>query len=363
MIRSLGLGGLEKQLVDLVRRLGTSKVNPRVLVLTPGGERLPSLKNAGIAVSEVNARGNRFMARWKAVRREYHSFRPEIVVSFDLASALYTVLVPHKRRNPFLVAYWGASYFPDYRMRLLFRCLHPFLDRIISNSYSGADYLLRRFQIGAGRGGVICNGLDIEAMAQPSMPVGSLRKEIPIPDATPMAGIIGKLNWDKDPMNAAEAAAIVHRRVPKAAFCFIGSGPLHADVTSYLRAQGLTDHFHLIPQRPDAPWLAREFDIAVLCSRSEGFPNVILEYMYWGKPCVVTDVGDCGRIVVEGETGYVVPPLKPEALAQGILRLLSDPELARSMGVKGRRRLEAMYPIHRFMEQFQGILDSLIPPE
>ena len=359
IISSLGLGGLEKQVVDLVRGLDPSRVESRTLVFNPGGERLRDMQKSGMAVSEAGGgSAHRFVSRWKAIRRECLAFRPHIIVAFDIAAALYMISTVGRRKDIFRIAYFGAGTISTPKAHLAFRCLHPFLDRIIANSHRGAEYLRRSFGIGADRGGVICNGLDVDAMNHPWTPVGSLRKELSIPDHVPLVGLIGKLDWFKDPMNLAMAAAMVRRQVPDVEFCFIGFGPLHEEVSAYLATQNLTAHFHLVPQRPDAPWLAGEFTIGALCSRSEGLPNVVLEYMYWSLPCVVTDTGECGRLVADGETGYVVPPRNPEALANAILRHLSDPERARAMGRKGRQRLEEHYSIRRFIREFQDVFDS-----
>lgn len=319
------------------------------------------LRNAGVEVMEVSANGNRFISRRQAILQEDRIFNPHIIVSFDISATLHTVLAVYKRKGPLLITIFSGNYIPTVKIRLAFRCLCHFLHRIICNSHDGARYLRRRFHIGEERLRVISNGLDFKAMARPMVPVGSLRREIPLPEKSPLVGVIGKLTVDKDPLNLVAAASIVARKFPDAVFCYIGSGPLHEATSSALRAQNLASRFFLIPRRPDAPWLAKEFDIAVLCSRSEGLPNAILEYMYWGKPCVVTAAGDSGRVVVDGETGFVVPIERPEALAQAILRLLADPELARSMGQQGRRRLEDHYPIQQYVQEFQDFFDSLTP--
>jgi L-malate glycosyltransferase len=357
----LGLGGQEKQLVELVKGFDPRRVQSRVLVFAPGGERLPILKAAGIRVSEVRTDGHRFPARWKALRREDDAFKPHIILCFDITAALYATLTLGGKKGGLLLVNFSGNYFPGFKVRAAFQGLQRFLHQIICNSESGADYMRRHFRIAEERLSVIQNGLDLEAMDRPAIPVGSLRRELALPEGRPLVGIIGKLNWDKDPMVLVEAATIVHRTHPDAAFCFIGSGPYHAQVSAALETRNLGPHFFLVPQRPDAPWLAREFDIGALCSQSEGLPNVILEYMYWGKPCAVTAAGDSGRVVVDGETGFVVPIGHPDALAAAIQRLLSDPELARSMGQKGRRRLEEDFPIRRYVSEFQDLFDALRP--
>jgi glycosyltransferase involved in cell wall biosynthesis len=78
--------------------------------------------------------------------------------------------------------------------------------------------------------------------------------------------------------------------------------------------------------------------------------------MYWRKPCVVTDVGDCGRVVEHGRTGLVVPPQDPDALAGALLDLLDDPQKALQMGRLGRTRLEDHYRIERYVGDWERLL-------
>ena len=94
----------------------------------------------------------------------------------------------------------------------------------------------------------------------------------------------------------------------------------------------------LLTNRTDGPIFPKFFDICVLTSKREGFPNVLLEYMYWGKPCVVTNVGDCGRIVEHDITGKVVQPNSPKQLAKAIKFLLDNKSLAINFGKNGKRK-------------------------
>ena len=98
--------------------------------------------------------------------------------------------------------------------------------------------------------------------------------------------------------------------------------------------------------------MVKEFDICCLSSASEGFPNVILEYMYWSKPCVVTDAGDSAAIVKDKVTGLVVPVGDYNKFSEAIIKLLDDPEVSLAMGKRGRTRLEKKFHIRNYSEAF-----------
>jgi glycosyltransferase involved in cell wall biosynthesis len=104
-------------------------------------------------------------------------------------------------------------------------------------------------------------------------------------------------------------------------------------------------------------------DILVLSSQWEGLPNVVLEAMAAGKPVVATNVGACAEVVVNGETGWIVPPQNPPALAEAVLRLLKDPELAGTMGRRGRRRVEEHFTVDKMVHRTEAVYEQVLSRE
>jgi glycosyltransferase involved in cell wall biosynthesis len=122
----------------------------------------------------------------------------------------------------------------------------------------------------------------------------------------------------------------------------------------------LEETVKLLGRRRDVPDLLNAADIFVLSSRQEGFPITILEAMAAGKPVIATDVGGCAEAVVDGETGLIVPPENPQALAEAISALISDIERARAMGEAGRSRVEREFTVDRMVEQHLELYQSII---
>ena len=87
----------------------------------------------------------------------------------------------------------------------------------------------------------------------------------------------------------------------------------------------------------------RKADLLVLPSRHDPFPTVIREAMFFGLPCVATDIWAMAEMIQDGVTGYLVPPESPERLAQGMERILRDPVLQQSMGIAARKRAEQRF--------------------
>ena len=355
VISELGLGGEEKQMVELVTGFDKSLVDARVIVFKKGGERQEILKKAGISVIVVNRKWKRI---W-AIIQEYRAFRPHLIQAFSIIAGIYSSLAVQFVKNPILLSAFNASHTVK-RVAVAQWLLSRFMNKIVCNSEKGRKYLQESCRVHPQRLMVIRNGFDFNFSNDKFSKSIGLRSELGIKPNQLLVGIIGKLNLDKDPMLIARAAVEVFRKVPNSIFCFIGSGHLLGSVQDFLKKNKIDDRFFLIPQRSDAPWLAREFDIGVLCSCREGFPNVILEYTYWSKPCVVTDAGDCRNIVEDGRTGYVIQIGKSDEMAEAIVKLLKDKNLRKKFGKAGRQKLEDEFHISRYVNEFYALYQKLL---
>jgi glycosyltransferase involved in cell wall biosynthesis/uncharacterized membrane protein len=130
---------------------------------------------------------------------------------------------------------------------------------------------------------------------------------------------------------------------------FVGEGPDRAAVAADVRRR-LAGRVELLGARRDVPELLAAADLFVLSSRSEGLPISVLEAMAAGLPVVATNVGGVSELVVDGETGFLVPPADPRALAEALERLLRDPELRHRFGAAARRRAKRRFDVARFHE-------------
>ena len=113
-------------------------------------------------------------------------------------------------------------------------------------------------------------------------------------------------------------------------------------------------------ERGDVPEVMRGLDCFVLPSLAEGISNTILEAMASGLPVIATDVGGNADLVVAGTTGEIVPPADPERMAQQIVRLANDPELAQRMGLAGRSAVEQKFSMSAMVAAYRGTYDKLL---
>src|SRR5262249_20904979 len=149
------------------------------------------------------------------------------------------------------------------------------------------------------------------------------RAELATPER-PRIGVVSNLDPVKGVEDFVRAAAIVRAAHPSSLFEVAGDGPLREPLERLIAELGMMAHFRLHGRIGKIESFLERLDIAVLPSRSEGMSNALLEYMAAGKPIVATAVGANPELIRDGVDGVLVPPGDPQALAQGMRRLLED---------------------------------------
>lgn len=208
---------------------------------------------------------------------------------------------------------------------------------------------------------VIPNGFDVDAFRPDPARGGEVRRELGIPEGAPLVGLVARFHPQKDHRTFLAAARRVGERFPNAHFLLCGEGidSGNATLSGWVRAFGLGERVHLLGERGDVPRLTAALDVACSTSFAEGFPNAVGEAMACGVPCVVTDVGDSAELV--GDTGRVVPPEKPNALADGVIELLTaGPEGRRRLAEAARTRVAERYSLPAVVERYQDLYREVL---
>jgi glycosyltransferase involved in cell wall biosynthesis len=140
----------------------------------------------------------------------------------------------------------------------------------------------------------------------------------------------------------------------------IGDGPLRAEVESILAQSGMSDRAWLSGDREDVPALMRVMHAFVLPSLAEGISNTVLEAMASGLPVLATRVGGTAELVVNGQTGLLVPAGDIDAMARGILALVQNPEQTSAMGIAGRKRAETEFSLKSMVGTYAELYSRLL---
>ena len=211
----------------------------------------------------------------------------------------------------------------------------------------------------------IGNGVDPQRFVR--MPSDALRARLGFIPENRVIGFIGRLVREKGVVELFEAMARVAAQYPEARLLVVGD-TLKSDrdtqtiarLNRIITSERLDDVVRFTGFRDDIPDLLAIMDVFVLPSHREGMPRTILEAMAAGKPVVATNIRGCREEVVDEVTGLLVPVCDPEALAEAILRLLRDEELARRIGEAGRKRVQEEFDeadvLRRQVDAYQKLL-------
>jgi glycosyltransferase involved in cell wall biosynthesis len=366
IITDLNAGGAERMLVNLVTRLDRSRFRNEVISLIEPGLLAGELARAGIPVVSLDMRRSRpSIPGILALIRRLRQSRPAIVQSWlyhaDLAATLAWWAAPRSA----LVWNIRCSDLPGQpdarglsRMVTLLARMSAWPQAVICNSDAGRDFH-SAFGYRPRQWIAIPNGVDTDRFRPRPDARRSLRQEIGAGPDAPVVGWVARFHPMKDFPTFLRAARLFAdaRRDARFVVCGEGCDRGNGEIMTLIAQAGLADHVRLLGARSDIEAVYPAFDVLALSSAyGEGFPNVLIEAMACGVPCVATDVGDCRAIIAD--VGLVVPPRDPDALARAWAVTTAAPEF-RSMGERARARAVDQFGIDRVCLLYERLYQDL----
>ena len=216
-----------------------------------------------------------------------------------------------------------------------------------------ASEAIRQMLIGDGvpaaRAVTVHEGIDLGRVD--SAPPANLHADLWLPHQAPIVGNVAALVAHKGQRHLIEAARLVRPQVPDARFVIAGEGELRPALERQIKDHHLEKHVLLAGFRPDVLSVHKGFDIFVMSSVTEGLGTSLLDAMAAGKPVVATTAGGIPEVVIDGETGFLVPPRDHDAMAGAIVTLLKDDALRHRMGKAGRVRVQTVFSAERMVQE------------
>jgi glycosyltransferase involved in cell wall biosynthesis len=354
LVDTVGGGGAERVVADLATHLDAQRFEVTVCATRAASFLAPEVRAAGIPVVVIGRRHRwdiRGLLRlWRYLRRgrfdllHSHKFGSNLWARlFGRASGIPVVIIQEHGRN-----YQGGV--ASFLRSLVDRALSPLCDLIITPS--DADRLGWERVVGVpGRKLVtIRNGV-----ATPPPRAESLRREFGIDGGTVVIGSVGRLEAEKgyDRLLHAFARVVEHR--PDVRLIIIGDGTDRDRLAMISEELGISSQIILAGWREQANSIMQEFDIVANASSREGLPLVLIEAMSVGRPIVATAVGGVPEVVVDGMTGFLVPPGDSDQLADRLLRLIADASLREQLGRRGLERYRAMFTVDRMARDVERV--------
>jgi len=205
----------------------------------------------------------------------------------------------------------------------------------------------------------VYNGIDTETL--PGMSNQDIKRKWGIPDGDILIGTVGSLLKRKRIKDLVEAFSLVINKTKCPVKCMIiGEGTERESLMAKVIEKNLVGSVIFTGFQTDAVSHVNAMDIFVMPSEKEGLPRVILEAMLMGKPVVASAVTGSSELVVDGKTGFLVPPGKSNAFADAILKLIDDSALRVKMGEAARERVIKNFPIKKYVEDVEKVFVEVL---
>ncbi len=191
-------------------------------------------------------------------------------------------------------------------------------------------------------------------------PRDEIRKELNIEDDCLAVGIIGRLSPEKGHEMYFNAMANVLTHGKKVHALVVGQGQEYGHLQQLVKNLGIEKNCSFVGHVQDTANYYNALDIQVMPSTTEGMPNAALEGMYMGLPLIATRVGGIPEVVIDEETGILIPSQSVGALTQALLRLCNDPETRQQMGKKGKLLVEANFTPYKRSQRILDLYEDIM---
>lgn len=359
-------GGGQISLLNLVTRLNKEKFKP-FFVCPTYGSFVSALRDTGFEVDIVyfpRIKSLNLFAIITAIRQIrriikekgidiVHSNGPRISLLSAIAAQLTKAKIIWHERTMLEKGMWDIEKF-----------FYFFADRIICNSEAIRRRFLRKGKI-HDKVLTIINGVDINIF-RPGINGTKIRKEFGINEREIIIGMLSRIDPTKGQRYFIETAAELKKQFSNLRFFIVGSPCFQSHLVFFKQLQEMVAKLQLQNNivfagfRNDMPEVFQAMDIVVLASDLEGCGRVLLEAMASAKPLVATNTGGTPEIVVDNETGILIPPKNTKALTAALTKLLNDKNLTWEMGRKGRERVEKYFTIEEHVRKTEAVYEEVL---
>jgi glycosyltransferase involved in cell wall biosynthesis len=358
------IGGAEQHVLNLAANLPRSDFEIHVICLFPA-PFYQALQEAGISAFAIPMRHRLDFGAFLRLAGALGQLQPDIVHTHGVRANLVGRLAARRAGVPAVVTTVHSVLAQDYPAplsrlanSLTERATSFLTDRFIAVSQFIKDYL-QATGIPPAKVAVIYNGIEPGAWERWEGD-SSFRLRFGIDPASPLFGIVARLHPVKGHRYFLAAAREVSGAFPEARFVIVGSGFYWREVDGLIKAYGLEGRCLRTGFQQEIGAVYAALDCLVVSSLSEGFGLTALEALALKKPVIATKVGALPEIISDGETGLLVPPADPGALARAMCRILRDPAAARRMGEAGRMLVERRFSLAQSVGETARLYRALL---
>jgi glycosyltransferase involved in cell wall biosynthesis len=364
---TLGLGGAENVLFDLITRLPADRFETGVFFLREPGTIGLRLVRGGVRSADSIERGRLDPSTFARLASLLRSRAPDIVFSLDHHNAMFwgrlaSLAAGVPRR---VVASHSTGRMGSRRsFTRIDRALMRWTDAVVALSGAHATYLRDVEGIDPGKIVVIENGIDTKRYEEPD-PAGveKARGELGLAEDDRVVSMVAALRPEKAHEALVEAAGILARRRkgPPVKFLVVGGGPRRAEIERLVTGGGLEKSVLFAGERDDVPEILRLSDALVLPSHAavETLPLVVLEAMAAGVPVVASAVGSVPEIIENGQNGLLIAPADPVGLSEALCHIFDELENTQRMIERARDTVRQRFTVEKMLRGYVALFDRL----
>jgi glycosyltransferase involved in cell wall biosynthesis len=358
LIETSGPGGAEKMLINLVESLEPASYTSLIGLMKDGWLRrvLSDLGYETLILPHTRSIDFEFVRNLISVIKGKNI---DLMHAHEFAMNTLGSLASLTTRVPIVATVHGKNYYGEkWRRRLAYRWVSR-QSRMVAVSEDIAEFLAHEIGISRRNIMTIHNGIRTDLFLNDDSARARYRSLFRLNEGQPLIGTVGSLYPVKGHTYLLNALAIVKRSVKDVKAVIVGRGFLLDQLIAEATSLGLGGDVEFLGFREDIPMLIQAMDIFVLPSLSEGHPLALLEAMASQKPVVATDVGGLREVVQDGKVGILVPRKDPQALAEKIIMLIKNKELAQEMAIAGRIRSVNVFDIKNTVKKYTDIYNQL----
>lgn len=351
----LQFGGKENGVVNLVNGLDPNIFESYIFTYVKGGPLAQRVDPSRCRVVELGDKlGGDYRLYFK-LAREFWRYHIHIAHTHSWATLMEGMIGAKLAAVPIIIHGEHGTMQTESKLHIFVqRWFWRRTDLMLSVSEVLRENLHRTFDFPKERIQVVRNGVDLSRFDFSRNGV-DYRARLGLPPEALVFGAVGRLVPVKAYPVLLKAAKLVFREIPAAHLAIVGDGPLRHELVHLARDYNMMDRVHFLGARKDVSEILRALDVYVLCSESEGMSNTILEAMASGRPVVATAVGGNPELVVDGETGLLVPPNHPHHLATALAKLLREPARRQCLGQRGRQRVEERFSLESMVRNYARV--------
>lgn len=360
-LETIGSGGVEQRRLTLARGLDPTRYEQAIVCTQAVGGLPARFSDAGCEIHEVGVfRGIHDRERYRRCLAVVRQFRPHVIHGAVYEGVALAAVAGRLGRVPIIVGEETSDPVNRrWRGHVLYRGLCALTHQMIAVSPAVREYLVETLRISEHRVVLINNGVARPSAVLPDE-VSATRIRTGLGPEHFVIGTVGRLfDSVKRVSDLIRALPSVLARAPRARLLVVGTGPDERALRALAKSVGVADCVVFAGYQEDPGPFYSVMDVFALASAHEAFGLVLVEAMYHTLPVVATRVGGIPHVVVEGETGLLVEPGQPQALATTILALVHNPAERRRLGANGRIRADQKFSANAYVQAVDELYTAL----